>query len=521
MGWGRAAGVCALIALISLVSGCAPEAVAGWHPQASPMAPGARLVSSSAAPDASPPASAAVDQSGPGLTGMRLRNDALPIAARFAYVPGVPAFNTKVNELVQAAIRSTGIAYTPQAHPVEAGLDERGCVAGSTLWPATEVLARPETGPAGGAGTAITCEVTATFGNTIAMNLRVVTGGPAGVTGDTQTVLEADVATGQVVTGRQRWSDAAPAMLWALAIDVLRDEAGALSSAAPAAPSEAQLALAGAALNSATMQPDGTVRVTMPAGVTSPELDGLGVLPSTEAMAIELTPETAERLSSDAWNDEQTLLGTPFTGVRAPQTSVSIDCALIPCVALTYDDGPSAYTPQLLDTLANEQALATFFLIGGAVPGGADSVARMADAGHALGSHTMTHADLTMLSASAVHAQVQGAANAIQQVTGVPVTMFRPPYGAVNNAVIQAAGMPAILWSVDTNDWREPGQQALFDRSVPVVSPGGIILFHDTHADSVAAAGTIIQGLRTRGFEPVTVPQLFGGEVPAGRVSQR
>ncbi len=81
--------------------------------------------------------------------------------------------------------------------------------------------------------------------------------------------------------------------------------------------------------------------------------------------------------------------------------------------------------------------------------------------------------------------------------------------------------MPAILWNVDTNDWREPGQAALVERSAGSAGPGDIILFHDTHSDTVEAAGAVVRGLRDRGLELVTVTQLFGGQVPGGKVRSR
>ena len=79
----------------------------------------------------------------------------------------------------------------------------------------------------------------------------------------------------------------------------------------------------------------------------------------------------------------------------------------------------------------------------------------------------------------------------------------------------------AILWSIDTNDWQGPGRAALIQRSVPVSKPGDIILFHDTHRDSVTAAGDVMAGLQDRGFTPVTVTQMFGGKVPPGKVPRR
>lgn len=533
----RIGAAAALVTGAALVlTACASEPVAGWTPPAARVVPGVTLAAPAQSADgatregadpgtdgADPAAvpAAILEAASLGLVGGRLRNDALPLAARFVYIPGAPAFNEQVTAMLWSAIAATGQPYAPQAHPVESGLAERGCVPGSAAWPASEVLSRPETGPAGGSGTAITCELTGAFGSTIAVTLRTVTGGPAGVTGDEKRPLYVDVASGAVTEGVGRWNESAPVELWQRAVDLLRQQAGGLSSAPVAGPDEAQTAIADEALDRAAHEADGAMRVTLPAGLVAAELAGLGIPATEEPVSVLVDAQLAQEWSTAAWRALAEQASQPFLGVAASPGSVPVDCALIPCVALTYDDGPSGYTPQLLDTLAREQASATFFMLGQYAASGADTVRRVAAEGHEIGSHSMSHPDLTRLSAAAARAQVRDAATILEQISGAPVTTFRPPYGAVNGAVIEAVGMPAILWSVDTNDWRVPGVAALFDRAVNGVAPGGIVLFHDTHADSVAAAGDIIVGLRNRGFEPVTVTELFGGSVPLGRVSAR
>lgn len=534
--------------LCVLLVGCAPEAVPGWEPPPARVIPGVSLADPSVADPADPAApdpagegadqlvspveappvaapAAGLDATSLGLVPGRLRNDALAFAARYVLIPGAPAFNERVDGLLRSAIAATGLAYAPQAYPAGSGLADRGCVPGSAVWPAAEVLSRPETGPVGGVGIAVTCELTAAFGHTIGVTLRVVTGGPDGVAGDETHALLVDVSTGAVTEGMNRWSEAAPDELWRRAVELLRQRAGGLSTAPVAEPDETQLALAADALRTAMPDPanpaDGGLLVVLAPGIASPELAGLDIEATAEALPLIVDAETALEWTAPEWRALAEQAGQPFAGVPAPATSVPIDCSLVPCVALTYDDGPSGYTPQLLDALAAQRASATFFLIGSAVPGGADTVRRTVAEGHEVASHTMSHPDLTTLSAAAARAQVRDAAALIEQTAGVPVTMFRPPYGAVNAAVIDAVGMPAILWSVDTNDWRRPGVDVLIDRAVNGVSPGGIVLFHDTHLDSVTAAPAIVEGLRDRGFEPVTVSELFGGSVPAGRVSSR
>ena len=190
-------------------------------------------------------------------------------------------------------------------------------------------------------------------------------------------------------------------------------------------------------------------------------------------------------------------------------------------MAVTYDDGPSELTPQLLDTLAAERGRATFFMLGSKATANPEVVMRATAEGNEVATHTINHPDLTMIPLPEAKAQVLDSAAAISSISGMPVTMFRPPYGEVNAEILQEVGIPSILWNIDTNDWRLPGQQALVDRSAAVAEPGDIILFHDTHDDTVAAAGAVVRGLHDRGLELVTVTQLFSGHIPAGRVSAR
>lgn len=511
------------------LSACAPEPVAGWQPPAGPESPhtaGVSLamgggdplgdVDATAATETIAPSDAArsVDTENLGLAPYRLRSDALGLAARFVYVPGVPAFNELVDRQIWAAIGASGRAYSPEVHPVEAGLADRGCVAGSAVWPAAEVLNRPETGPAGGAGTAITCEVTGAFGHTLVVALRTVTGSAAGVTSDVMQTVYIDVSTGVVTEGVREWRDEAPALLWTAAGELLRQQAGALSAAELAAPDDGQLALAADALASATHSEGGGLHVTLPAGLTSPELEGLGVGPTARPVELLVAAATAEGWASDQRRALLASAGQPFVGVPAAAGRMPVDCALLPCVALTYDDGPTPFTPELLDILAAHHAGATFYMIGGIAAGYPETVARVVAEGHEIGSHTMNHKTLTKIPPAEARAQVHDAAALLQQLSGWPVATYRPPYGEIDAPTQAAVGVPAVLWTIDTKDWQKPGQAALFERAVPPALPGNIILFHDTHADSVNAAGDIITGLQNRGFELVTVTELFGGAVP-------
>ena len=125
-----------------------------------------------------------------------------------------------------------------------------------------------------------------------------------------------------------------------------------------------------------------------------------------------------------------------------------------PMVALTFDDGPSAHTPLILDVLEQYDQAATFFTVGIWVNIYPDTVKRAYDLGCEIASHSNTHADLATLSATGIINEMNATDNNITNVTGSPAAVMRPPGGSYNSTVQANVGKPIILWSLDTADWK-------------------------------------------------------------------
>ena len=180
-------------------------------------------------------------------------------------------------------------------------------------------------------------------------------------------------------------------------------------------------------------------------------------------------------------------------------------------IALTFDDGPNRNTtPTLLDGLDELGAKCTFFLVGQCVASNNyDIVERMHDAGHEIGNHTWDHAKLTTLSNAAISNEIEKTNNVIYEACGAYPTLFRSPYGAYNQTILGICHLPHIFWSVDTNDWRKPGQSVVTQRIVDGARDGAIILCHDIHADTIPAALNAIRILQDEGYEFVTVTELL------------
>ncbi|NDU71597.1 polysaccharide deacetylase family protein [Actinomadura sp. DSM 109109] len=201
----------------------------------------------------------------------------------------------------------------------------------------------------------------------------------------------------------------------------------------------------------------------------------------------------------------------PSPSPPAPPPPRRIDCDRAKCVALTFDDGPGPHTARLLDTLKRNGVRATFFMLGQNVGAHRAVVRRMALEGQEVANHTWSHPNLTTLSSAEVRSEIQRTQKAVKDASGVAPTLVRPPYGSTNRRVERAVGMPLVLWSVDTLDWRH--RDAARDARVGVRAPksGGIVLFHDIHKQSVDAIPQVVDGLRRRGFTFVTVSELFAG----------
>jgi peptidoglycan/xylan/chitin deacetylase (PgdA/CDA1 family) len=188
-------------------------------------------------------------------------------------------------------------------------------------------------------------------------------------------------------------------------------------------------------------------------------------------------------------------------------------------VALTFDDGPGLYTRLALKELRRAHARATFFLVGKSIrafPRWPRRERRLA----ALGDHTATHPDLPGLPPAAAAREIAAGRRAAERAAGVPILLFRPPYGARTRAIdreVQRQGMVEVLWDVDSGDSNvlAPQDYAAIARNVlRAIRPGSIVLFHENRGQTIRALRTILPALARRRLRPVTVPRLLAAQPP-------
>jgi len=190
-------------------------------------------------------------------------------------------------------------------------------------------------------------------------------------------------------------------------------------------------------------------------------------------------------------------------------------------VALTFDDGPNPpYTDQIVDYLHSQHVQATFFVVGLAVQAHPDSVRREVKDGDIVGNHSWDHAHLVLLSRAHVVRELTSTEDEIKRVAGVRTTLFRPPFGARDFTVIQAAhqlGYQVIMWSVPLPaDWQRPAPDVIAARVLKYVKDGSIIVLHDGNRgkaadrkNTVEATKLIVTALKAQGYRFVTVPDLM------------
>ena len=177
-------------------------------------------------------------------------------------------------------------------------------------------------------------------------------------------------------------------------------------------------------------------------------------------------------------------------------------------VALTYDDGPSIYTPRVLKTLKENNSVATFFVVGNRVPTYSDTVKKAHDMGCEIGNHTYEHKNLTRVSEAEVKRQITKTNRNVKKVTGQAPVIVRPTGGATNANVKQWVGMPSIIWSIDTLDWKTRNADSTKKAVLDHVKDGDIVLMHDLYSATASASETIIPELVKRGYQLVTVSEL-------------
>lgn len=183
-----------------------------------------------------------------------------------------------------------------------------------------------------------------------------------------------------------------------------------------------------------------------------------------------------------------------------------------PMIALTFDDGPyDKTTDQILDTLADNDSAATFFVVGNRINYYPDTIKEMVERGNEIGNHSYTHKfNLTKLDYDALMDEINKTQTALNKyVENYQIEVLRPTFGAYNDELKKDCGCIIVNWSVDTQDWKSRNSEKIVSRVIGKVKDGDIILMHDIYQSTADAVKQLVPELIAQGYQLVTVSELL------------
>lgn len=203
-------------------------------------------------------------------------------------------------------------------------------------------------------------------------------------------------------------------------------------------------------------------------------------------------------------------------------------------VALTFDDGPSPDTLEILDALRRENIKATFFLIGERVGKYPEIARRIADEGHEIGNHSFSHPIFLFCAPGRTRRELEMTQEIIKRATGIEPKTARPPCGVRSFAYFAAAkelGLRTILWSDAGFDWKKISARRIAENVLKTVQSDSIVLLHDgdsagknSRRATVEALPLILRGLGEKGLRvaPLSAlcPEIYGQELNRAVLSQ-
>ncbi|UII28858.1 polysaccharide deacetylase family protein [Fulvivirga maritima] len=182
-------------------------------------------------------------------------------------------------------------------------------------------------------------------------------------------------------------------------------------------------------------------------------------------------------------------------------------------IALTFDDGPTEYTEEILSLLDQYEAKASFFVIGKKVEERPELVKKIFDAGHVVGNHSYSHHFFfSLFSKKRVISEIRKTNELIKNITGQDKTYFRPPYGVTNPSIAAAlkeVEMPVIGWNIRSFDTATDDAKKVSAKVISMIKPGSVILLHDSLPHAAEILDEILQYSKRNNYKCVTVEEVF------------
>lgn len=243
------------------------------------------------------------------------------------------------------------------------------------------------------------------------------------------------------------------------------------------------------------------------------------------ALILLITQFEPKTIAAGSWGLSFRSEGQPPSGPASTAQLSQFDAAYIGApnekvLYLTFDSGyENGSTAKILDTLKAHNAKAAFFLVGNYIEKNKDLVRRMVDEGHIVGNHTMHHPDMSKLSdEKRFQKELQDLENLFKEVTGKELPKYyRPPqglYSEENLKMAQKLGYKTVFWSLAYVDWqndRQPTKEQAFQKLLPRVHNGAVVLLHSTSATNAQILDELLTKWETMGYRFETIDHLFAG----------
>lgn len=182
-------------------------------------------------------------------------------------------------------------------------------------------------------------------------------------------------------------------------------------------------------------------------------------------------------------------------------------------IALTFDDGPSIYTLEVLELLKKYNAKATFFCIGKNIETHPEILQKVIEEGHLVGNHSYSHSKFfDFYNAKKITEELQKTDTLLEKFTSRKINFFRPPYGVTTPSIrraLKVTGHKTIGWNIRSLDGGTKNQELIFNRLIKHISPGGIVLLHDTGEHSVLVLEQFLQFLQQNNYQVVSIEELL------------
>ncbi|WP_369013341.1 polysaccharide deacetylase family protein [Flavobacterium anhuiense] len=182
-------------------------------------------------------------------------------------------------------------------------------------------------------------------------------------------------------------------------------------------------------------------------------------------------------------------------------------------IALTFDDGPSIYTLEVLALLKKYNVKATFFCIGKNIETHPEILQKVISEGHLVGNHSYSHSKFfDFYNAKKITEEIKRTDMLLEKFTSRKINFFRPPYGVTTPSIrraLKVTGHKTIGWNIRSLDGGTQNQELIFNRLIKHISPGGIVLLHDTGEHSVLVLEQFLQFLQQNNYQVVSIEELL------------